>query len=376
MRIPSPQKTAKSARRTIALALLGVFALAGIAAYAAGGKPDFGISPSPSSATVSQGQTATFTIQLTRMNGFDKAVALSATRLPAATTASFSPNPIPTVAAAPQTNSSTLTIKTNVGGTTPTGNYTIFITGTSGSLTHSTAITLAVQTPAQPNYTLSVSPSTQYVAQDDEATYTVSVSRTGGFSGSIDLSTYNLPDRTAATFTPSTIPAGGTTATLKVTTDHNAQEGTYSFAVIGRATLNGSLTTRFAALGIDIETTKPFDVSGDLSTPLGPGTSAPLNLRLSNPHRFAIRISNLSVALEEATSNSRCSGTVNFRVTQIPASRYDAGIWMGARQAATLSELGVTDADKPRVAMLDLPTNQDACKGAKLHLQYTGTATK
>jgi hypothetical protein len=367
-------KTAKSVRRTIALALLGVLAVAGIAAYAAGGKPDFGISPSPSSATVSQGQKATFTIQLTRMNGFDKAVTLATGPLPASVSATFSPNPIPVPGTADQSNSSTLTIQTSA--TTPLGNHTIFIRGTSGNLTHYTAVTLAVQAAEQPNYTLSVSPSTQYVAQNDEATYAVRVSRTGSFSGPVDLSTYSLPDRTAASFTPNRIESGETTSTLKVTTDHNAQEGAYSFAVIGRATLNGSPATRFAALAIDIERTKPFDVSGDLSTPLGPGASAPLDLRLSNPHRFPIRVFDLSVALEEATSKPGCGATENFRVTQIAAARYDTGIWLAARQSATLSQLGVVDDDKPRVEMLNLSTNQDACKNARLTLQYSGTATK
>ena len=367
-------KPAKSARRRIILAVLAVFAVAGIAANAAGGKPDFGLSPSPSSATVSQGQKATFTIQLTRMNGFDKAVALTTGPLPTGVSAAFSPNPIPAPGTASQSNSSVLTIQT--GTTTPLGNHTIFIRATSGNLTHYTAVTLAVQEPDDPNFTVSVSPSTQYVAQNDEATYTVRVSRTGSFSGPVELSTYNLPDRTAATFTPNPIPADETTSTLTVTTDHNAQEGAYAFAVIGRATLEGSPATRFGAIAIDIETTKPFNVTGDLSTPLGPGASAPLDLRLSNPHRFPIRLSEVSVALEEATSKPGCGTTENFSVTQIPAARYETGIWLGARQSATLSELGVVDADKPRVGMLNLPTNQDACKNAALTLQYTGTATK
>ncbi len=74
-----------SARRRLCLTLLGVLALSGISAYAvfaAGGKPDFSIAASPSSQTVSQGQATTFTVTVTRANGFTGPVSLAASGLP------------------------------------------------------------------------------------------------------------------------------------------------------------------------------------------------------------------------------------------------------------------------------------------------------
>jgi hypothetical protein len=42
----------------------------------------------------------------------------------------------------------------------------------------------------------------------------------------------------------------------------------------------------------------------------------------------------------------------------------------------TLSQLGVADRDKPKLAMTDQPWNQDACKNAVVQLSYSGSATK
>src|SRR6266705_2030408 len=62
-----------------------------------GGPPpphDFSISASPSSVTVTQGQSGTTTIATTVTSGSSQSVTLSASGLPSGATASFSPNPI------------------------------------------------------------------------------------------------------------------------------------------------------------------------------------------------------------------------------------------------------------------------------------------
>jgi hypothetical protein len=44
-----------------------------------------------------------------------------------------------------------------------------------------------------------------------------------------------------------------------------------------------------------------------------------------------------------------------------------------ANSTATLGGLGGAASAMPRVKMLDLPVNQDACKSAQLALSYAGT---
>ncbi|MEA3136165.1 MAG: hypothetical protein QOC71_446, partial [Thermoplasmata archaeon] len=125
----SIRRTAKSISRSSGLALLGVLAYA-LAAIAAVGSPDFNLGSSPSSVTVAPGGKATYTLHLTRINGMTDAVQLGiTTTLPAGVRVSFSRNPIPAVTTGTATNSTTMTVETNVGATTPNGTFDIGLAG-------------------------------------------------------------------------------------------------------------------------------------------------------------------------------------------------------------------------------------------------------
>jgi len=113
--------------------------------YAIGGgvvSPDFSISTSPSSQSVTQGNSTGYTITLTAQNGFNSEVFLSATDLPTGVTSTFNPSSLT------PTNSSTLTVSTS--SSTPTGTCTITITASGGGKTHTATVTLNVQ-PASHN---------------------------------------------------------------------------------------------------------------------------------------------------------------------------------------------------------------------------------
>jgi hypothetical protein len=97
--------------------------------------PDFTLSASPASRTVSRGGSTTYSVTITRLNGFGGSVSLSVSGLPSRATASFSPNPA--------TSSSTLTVSTR--SKTARGTFTLTIRGTSGSLAHTTTVSLTVQ---------------------------------------------------------------------------------------------------------------------------------------------------------------------------------------------------------------------------------------
>jgi len=100
--------------------------------------PDFGLSASPASLTVTQGNSGNSTITVTAINGFNGSVALSASGLPAGVTASFSP--------ASTTTTSVLTL--TASATATTGPATVTVTGVSGALTHTTTISLTVNSSA------------------------------------------------------------------------------------------------------------------------------------------------------------------------------------------------------------------------------------
>src|SRR2546421_2307209 len=115
--------------------------------------PDFSVSASPASQTVVQGNPASYTVTVTPSGSFNGSVSLSVSGLPSGANATFNPNPIN------GSGTSTLTITTSAS--TPAGSYLRTITGTSGGLTHSTTVTLVVNSARSPNFSLSSSPSSQ-----------------------------------------------------------------------------------------------------------------------------------------------------------------------------------------------------------------------
>lgn len=96
--------------------------------------PDFSLTTSTTTETVVQGDLATFTANVTPSGGFAGNVTLSVSGLPAGTTADFTPNPT--------TDTSTLTITTS--GDTSAGSYILTFAGVSGTISHTTSVTLVV----------------------------------------------------------------------------------------------------------------------------------------------------------------------------------------------------------------------------------------
>ena len=101
---------------------------------------DFSISASPTSVNVTAGNSGTSTISTVLTSGNAQSITLSASGMPAGTTATFATNPINSG------GSSLLTLATSA--TTPAGTYTITVTGAGASATHTTAVTLGVTAPS------------------------------------------------------------------------------------------------------------------------------------------------------------------------------------------------------------------------------------
>ncbi|HET9365182.1 MAG TPA: hypothetical protein VFP71_09270 [Candidatus Angelobacter sp.] len=102
--------------------------------------PDFSLSALPSSVSVAQSGSKTTTVSTTVSGGFNSAVSLSASGLPAGVTAAFSPASI----AAPGSGSSTLTFTASSTATASTSTITIKATG--GGVTHTATVSLTVTT--------------------------------------------------------------------------------------------------------------------------------------------------------------------------------------------------------------------------------------
>ena len=173
--------------------------------------PDFSLSASPSSSTVTAGQGTSYAVTLTPSGGFNGAAGLSVSGLPAGANGSFSPNPV--------SSTSTLTVTTSTS--TPAGSYPLTITGTSGTLSHQTSVTLVVQ-GLTPDFSVSASPTSRTVKRNGSTTYGVTITRINGFTGSVTLSLTGLPGRTSSSFSPN--PAT-TNSTLTVSTQRKTTRG-------------------------------------------------------------------------------------------------------------------------------------------------------
>jgi hypothetical protein len=191
-----------------------------------GTSPDFALSASPTSLSVTQGSSATSTISTSVSNGFNSSIALSITGLPSGVTASFSPASI----AAPGSGSSTLTFTASSTATTGTFNTTVSATG--GGITHTTVIPVTVNAATSPNFTLSASPTSLSVAAGSSGTSTISTTVSGGFNSVVSLSASGLPSGVTAAFNPTSIAAPGSgSSTLTFTASSTAAAGTSTITI-------------------------------------------------------------------------------------------------------------------------------------------------
>lgn len=191
------------------------------------GPPDFSTSASPSSQTVTQGNSTSYTASISPLSGFTGTVNLSMSGLPAGATASLNPSSVS------GSGNSTLTVST--ASTTPPGTYPLTITGTDGTLVHSATVTLIV---AAPDFSISSTPSSQTVPPGNSTTYTTTVGALNGFTGTVNLSVNGLPAGATASFSPASVSTSGN-STLTVSTATTTPAGTYALTITGT---DGSLS--------------------------------------------------------------------------------------------------------------------------------------
>jgi hypothetical protein len=208
--------------------------------------PNFTLSASPASLTVTQGSSGSSTITVTPSGGFTGSVSLAVSGLPAGVTAAFGTNPTTSTSSVTLTASSTAT----------TGTSTVTITGTSGTLTHTTTISLTVNAVATPNFSLSASPASLTVTQGASGSSTITVTDSGGFTGAVTLSNSALPSGVTATFgtNPTT-----STSVLTFTATSTATTGTSTITITGTS---GTLT-HTTTISLTVSSNAPQQLLGN-----------------------------------------------------------------------------------------------------------------
>ncbi len=223
--------------------------------------PNFSISASPTSVTVQAGSSGTSTLTLTSLYSFTGTVSLSATVSPSGLTASLSSASVTLTSGG--TGTSTLTVSS-----TTSGSYIVTILAISGSLSHSTKVTVKVT-----DFTIS-SPSSLTVVTGLSKTSTITLSSLNGFAGAVGLATSVSPSGLTASVGPASVTLiSGGTGTSTLTLSSNTVGG-YTVTVTGTS---GSLS-HVVSISVTVIAPPDFSVTASPSTvtfPVGSsGTSA------------------------------------------------------------------------------------------------------
>jgi subtilase family serine protease len=191
--------------------------------FAAPPSPDFSVSATPNSLTTLAGTQTSTTINMNSLNGFTGTVSLSTT-LPSGWTANPSTNIITGSSSYP------LAIMPPVGKAA--GTYTVTVTGVSGLLTHTAAISVTV---TNPNYSLTANPTSLSVRQGSSGTSRITVNPINGYADTVTLSARTTPSRITFSISPNPLAAGNT-ATLTINVPSSTSRGTYTVTVTGTDT--------------------------------------------------------------------------------------------------------------------------------------------
>ena len=164
--------------------------------------PDFSITSNPTDLTVNAATSGTSTITITPLNGFTGNVTLVATTNSTNLTCNLSPNTI-------SGGSGTSTLSCSGSSAS---NYLATVTGTSGSLSHSTTVIYRTQ-----DFTISASPTSVSTNVNVAATSTISISPINAFTGTVSLAVTTNSTSLSCNLSPTSIPGGSGSSSLSCT---------------------------------------------------------------------------------------------------------------------------------------------------------------
>jgi hypothetical protein len=188
---------------------------------------------SPSSAAVVPGGRASYTASVIPLNGFTGNVVVSVSGLPTGAAAQVTPGTV-------RGGSGSASILITTTSSTPLGSYTLTLTGTCGTLVHSTS-SIQLNVNATPgDFGATINPTTNTITAGGFASYGINVYPVNGFTGNVALSVSGVPSGATAAFNPNNIVSGGTgSVTLVITTTSGVTPGTYALSVTG---ISGSIS--------------------------------------------------------------------------------------------------------------------------------------
>jgi hypothetical protein len=238
---------------------------------------DFSISANPSSLTIGQGSSGTSTISTFVTAGAAQSVSLSADQPALGISTSFNPTSV--------TAGSSSTMTVSVGGSVPTGNYTITVTGTGATgATHSTNVALTVTAPPPSDF--SIGATNASAPQGGSGNSTISTAVTSGSAQTVQLSAGGLPTGVSATFSPTSVTAGNS-STLTLSAGFGVPATTYTITVTGTS----ASATHTTSLTLTV-TSSDFTISSSPnSLAIGQGSSGKSSINTATSSGVAQNVS-------------------------------------------------------------------------------------
>ena len=236
------------------------------------------------------------------------------------------------------------------------------------------ALLLATLAPAAGTFDLrmTLTPAAVTLAPGESADFRIALLR-GAERGTVTFATGELPPGTTATFS---VPATtGDEATLTLRTDATATPvGDYDVVVRGQG--SGVIAGALVRLKVGGRTTAraaDIKVSGSPALALRPGTSAGIDVTLTNPGALPVRVATVNLAVTAVRAPAAGSATP-CTVADFTVSAYQGpAVLVPAGATRTLSQLGVAARDWPTLTMSNTSRNQDGCKGAALTLAFSAS---
>jgi len=272
-------------------------------------QPSFSLSPTVNSFKILPGGgSASSLINIVDQNGFTGSVSFAVSGVPSGVNATFSyPSSL---------WKSTLTI-TPTSAAVP-GNYTLNVIGTSGTITSTASIALAI--PA-PSFSISSSPSTVNLVLGTTASSAIDIMGLNGSGSSVALTVTGLPTGVTAGFSPAVT---SNTSSVTFAASSAAVPGTYPLTIVGTS---GSVSTATIQLTIPAPVLSISAAIGSLTAlPGGSGASTTINISGVSGSSAAVALtatgvpSNVSAQFSSAAGSSVRTLTLLAGISAAPGT--------------------------------------------------------
>jgi uncharacterized membrane protein len=183
--------------------------------------------------------------------------------------------------------------------------YALTVTGTSGSRSHSAALSLVVKAP--PDFTLTATPATASTQAGGVVTYTVSIGAKNGFASTVSFSLSGLTTGQATwSFGPPTVTKSGTSS-LKVTTAASLAPGSYPLTIKG---VSGSLS-HTASVTLVVAVPRDFSISlSPASVTVTAGANAAYTVSIGTTGGFSSSVSLAAAGLPSGATATFSASSV------------------------------------------------------------------